>query len=114
MTVTAKRLLLLLTAALALAGAFAAGKWWGSLSASLEQEGRYPWDLHRKMATADMSCERFLPNMGSFMIKTVDDGKTLIARTLDRGSGMATVYAIDHTGKFASDTFSMDCRERTK
>lgn len=104
----------LLAAASALAVAFAAGDRWGRLKASLQVESRYPWDLHRKMATADLRCEGFSPNEGAFRIQTMDGGKTLIVGTLNRSTGEATVIAIDERGKFATDTFGVDCPKQPK
>jgi hypothetical protein len=110
MTAGVKRVLWLFAAALALVGAFASGRWWGALGASLEQESRYPWKLHERIGSADLRCERFSPNAGGFMIQHIDDGKTLIVGTLDRASGLATVHAIDNSGKFATDTFPVNCQ----
>jgi hypothetical protein len=102
-------MLLILAAALALVGAFAAGRWFGTLNASLERERMYPWPLHAMIAGADLRCEKFSANAGSFVIQTTDGGKTLIVGTLDRSKGMATVHAMDASGRVATDTVALSC-----
>lgn len=112
MTRIAQRLVWTLVALLAVAGAFAAGTWWGHLRSSLQQESRYPWNLHGKIAQADLRCERFSRDAGAFMIQTIDGGRTLVVGVLNRASGEASVHAIDDTGRFATDTVPVDCRKQ--
>lgn len=91
---------------------FVVGQWSGSLQRSLKSEADYPWELHRKIRSADIQCDKILrtPTFGRFYVQTVDDGATLVIATYDRRTGMITTSVIDTSGRFATDTWYLDCK----
>jgi hypothetical protein len=92
--------------------AFLAGRWSGSIQQSLRSEAEYPWKLHRKIGSADLRCENLLNNLssGRFYIQSLDDGSALVVASLDRGTSIVTAFALDVSGHFATDTWSLDCK----
>ncbi len=92
--------------------AFVAARWSGSLKQSLAMEAGYPWDLHRKIGQAGIGCETLAasPSSGRFHVLPQENGATLIVATHDRGTGKVTAFAIESSGRMASDTWVAECR----
>jgi hypothetical protein len=91
--------------------AFVAGRWSGSLQQSLGMEASYPWDLHRKIGQAGIGCEILAtkPSTGRFLVLPQDNGATLIVASFDRETGKVTAFALEGSGRMASDTWVLEC-----
>lgn len=96
---------------------FWAGRWTGSLKANLQQESKYAWELHRKIAEADVSCnaltgkEAGVRTVGHFSVESLDAGSTLVVATLDTSKDIVHAFVIDQSGRLASDSWSLSCRK---
>jgi hypothetical protein len=91
--------------------AFVAGRWSGALQKSLGMEAGYPWDLHRKIGQAGIGCETLAakPSSGRFHVLPQGNGATLIVASFDRETGKVTAFAIEGSGRMASDTWVVEC-----
>lgn len=91
--------------------AFVAGRWSGSLQRSLGMEANYPWDLHRKIGQAGLGCETLTasPSSGRFHVRALDNGATLVVASFDRESGKVTAFAVESSGRMASDAWVARC-----
>jgi hypothetical protein len=91
---------------------FGLGRWSAALQKGLEDEARYPWELHRKLALVELRCETPLnaAATGRFYVQPEDDGATLIVSTFDRGTGMVTAFALGTSGRVAMDSWPLDCK----
>lgn len=92
--------------------AFVAGRWSGSLQKSLAMEAGYPWDLHRKIGQAGISCETWAdsPSSGHVHVLPQHHGATLIVSAQDRETGRVTAFALESSGRMASDTWVAECQ----
>jgi len=92
---------------------FLAGRWAGRLQQSLSNEAVYPWDLHKKIGAADLSCEKLLltPRVGNFIVDTIDDGTTLSIVSYNQEENLVTVSLLDSGGRYATDSWTIECRQ---
>ena len=93
--------------------AFFAGRWSESLQLSLRNEANYPWDLHKKLSNTDIQCSTLLTNgaTGEFSVMPIENGDVLIIATYDNASGLVTAYAVDVSGRIATDSWILGCNE---
>lgn len=107
-----KRLTWLIIAIAAMSLSFVIGRWSGSLQRSLGSEAEYPWELHRKIGSVNIQCEKLLntPSIGRFYVQPLDDGATLIIASLDRHTGVVTAFALNASGRVATDTWPLECK----
>ena len=87
------------------------GKRAGRLQESLARQATYAWDLHRKIGTADLSCLRLTPReFGRFTVQSLDEGQSILVAYHDQSSGRATAFVIDTSGRFATESWPLDCK----
>ena len=94
-----------------LAVAFVVGRWTGGWQRSLRAEATYPWDLHRKIGSLDIDCNRLLASSetGEFITDTIDNGTTFAVVHFNRSSGLVRASLVDSAGRYATDSWTMDC-----
>lgn len=111
MTPLTKRVAWLVISVVGVLLSFAVGRWSGSLQNSLKSEAGYPWDLHRKIGSVDLSCEKLLnkSSIGQFYVQSQDDGATLIVASFNKGSGTVIAFALSLSGRVATDKWPLEC-----
>jgi len=107
-----KRLAWIIMAIAAVSLSFVVGRWSGALQENLKSEAEYPWELHRKIGSIDMPCEKLLnaPSIGRFYVQPLDNGATLIIASFDKPSGIVTAFALSASGRMATDTWPLECK----
>lgn len=102
----------LVIAIAAIAASFAVGRWSGSLQTSLKQEADYPWELHRKIGSVDIQCDKLLktPSVGQYFVQSIEGGTVLVIASFDKRTGMIKAFALDSSGRIASDSWPVDCK----
>jgi hypothetical protein len=91
---------------------FFAGRWTGRMAGTLRAEADYPWQLHRKIARADLSCGklRSAAKTGRFLVEPLDDGSMLLIVSFDPLKQLVTAFVIDSSGRYASDSWPLSCK----
>lgn len=93
-----------------------AGRWSTTLEQSIKAENDYPWDLHRKIGSANLGCEAFRTAAidksfgGKFVVQPLDSGAVLVLATRDSNSSKVTAFSFDASGRIATDYWSLDCK----
>lgn len=103
---------LLLMILAGLIGAFLSGRWAGRLQYSVDAEATYPWDLHRKIGSLDITCDKLLsaPRTGNFVVEAMDAGSTLAVVFFDRSDGRISASVLDSKGRYATDSWTLECK----
>lgn len=114
MNIGYRRLIYFIAVLVSIALSFGAGRWSSNLQQSVDEQARYPWQLHRKLSAAAISCDNFDrgPLVGRFYVVALDDGATLVAAALNQKKTLIFAVGANTEGQVAMESWPLDCARR--
>lgn len=90
---------------------FTFGYWISSLNRSLQMESSYPWELHRKIGSVDITCKnlRKTPPNNFLVLPFEDDNTSTIIASYDANKMLVHAFAISTSGEIATDNWLLEC-----